>query len=118
MVNDGEDGVLPFVHREPRNEVHCYLLEGEGLFVSCYAEQGNLFPVSYDFVLLADCTSFDVVGDPLVHPWPSWSLSCSSYRFVSSWVSRSGVVMSENHGHFLSLLGKWCSFQVRPIYEF
>jgi hypothetical protein len=42
--------------------------------------------VRLNLVLLAGCASFDVVGDPLFHPYPIVELLDFPDGFVSSWV--------------------------------
>jgi hypothetical protein len=64
--------------------------------------------VSYYFILLASGTSFDVVCDPLVHPWPLFVLFGFPDRFISPRVSRYLMVMDQGHnGAFLLFREGW-----------
>jgi hypothetical protein len=53
--------------------------------------------VRLDLILLADCASFDIVGDPLFHAYPVMGLLNFSDRLVSPWVSGCWVVMIQDH---------------------
>ena len=70
MVDNGEDGVVAFTFGERRNQVHCHHLEGKGLRGYWDFVEGDVCLVCQRFILLAYCTPFDVIRDPLVHPWP------------------------------------------------
>ena len=70
MVYNGQYRVMSMMLREPRNEVHCDLLKGEGSFFGRDAVEWYSFPVSHDFVLLAGRAAFYIVCDPLSHPCP------------------------------------------------
>src|SRR6266403_6375818 len=104
--------------REPRDEVHCDLLEGEGAFFGCNAVDGYFLFVSHDFILLAGRAAFDVVCDPLPHPFPRENLRSLSDCFVSSGVSRSRVIVNEVHQS--SFRGVWylCSGSVYEEFWF
>ena len=83
--------------RKSCDEVHCDLLEGEGAFFGSDAVERYFLFMSYDFVLLADCTSLYVVCYPLAHPHPWQGFGRFPDCLLSSWVSRGGVVVDEGH---------------------
>ena len=49
------------------DEIHCDLLKREGALFCSDAVEGHSFLMGHDFVLLAYCTPFYVVCDPLSH---------------------------------------------------
>jgi hypothetical protein len=53
--------------------------------------------VSEYFVLLTGCTSFHIIGYPLVHFWPGVRLFGFSNCFIMSGVSSSGVIVGMHH---------------------
>jgi hypothetical protein len=97
VVDYCEDRILSIVHGQSSNQVHGNLLKGESLFVGGDAIQGCLLLMSEYFVLLACCTFFNIVCDPLVHSWPLVPSFGPSDGFVTSWVSCRGVVISIDH---------------------
>src|SRR6266478_2036456 len=97
MVYDSQYRVMSVMLREPRDEVHCNLLERKGAFFGCDAVERYSFPMSHDFVLLTGGAAFDVVCDPLPHPCPWQNLRSFSNRLVSSGVSCGGVIVDERH---------------------
>ncbi len=97
MVYYGQYGVMSMLLRESRDEVHCNLLKGEGAFFSGDAVERYFLPMSHDFILLADCTSFHVVCYPLSHSCPWQGFCCFPDRFILSRVSCHGVVVDEGH---------------------
>ena len=70
MIDDGKYGVLAFTGQQARDQVHCDLLEGEGVFFCGDPIEGNFPFVGEDFILLTGGTSLDVVCNPAVHPIP------------------------------------------------
>ena len=60
--------------------------------------------MSKDFVLLAGCTSFDIVCDPLVHAVPLGELFSFPDGFVSPWVTCQWVVVHDVHAESFRLL--------------
>ena len=70
MVDNGKYGIFTFARREPCDQVHCDLLEGESVFFHRDPVEGNLLFVGKDFILLAGGTSLDVVCDPAIHSFP------------------------------------------------
>src|SRR6266404_1914167 len=79
------------------NEIHRNLLKGKGAFFRGDAIERHPFLMSQNFILLADCTSFYVVGYPLTHPHPWQDFGCFLNCLVSSRVSCRRVVMDEGH---------------------
>ncbi len=70
MVYYSQYGVMPVLLREPCDEVHRNLLEGEGAFFSGDVIE-RCFPfVGHDFVLLADRAALHIICNPLSHPCP------------------------------------------------
>jgi hypothetical protein len=59
-----------------------------------------------DLVLLTCCASFYIVRNPLVHPTPLLELLSFFYRFVSSWMSCGGMIMSQQHERLLLISGR------------
>src|SRR5713226_3268652 len=70
MVNNGKDGIFSLYAWESCDKIHGDLLKGEGVFRACDMVEGNSRPMSKILVLLAYCTSCNVVGDPGFHPFP------------------------------------------------
>jgi hypothetical protein len=97
MVHNSEDSVFPIAYREACDEVHCYLLEGEGVVGHWDAVCRSACLMGDDFVLLTSRTSFYVVGDPRVHPLPLVVLFYPSYCFVPSWMASRGVIVRPCH---------------------
>ncbi len=79
--------------REAHDEIHRDLLEGESSLFCRDAIKGCFCSVSEDLVLLADCTSFDIICYPLTHPYPGQDFCDFSDCFISSWVSSHRVVV-------------------------
>ena len=59
------------------------------------------------FVLLAVSTPFNVLGSPLVHPWPPVGQEDFPNGFVSSWVAcdQSAMVVMEDVPFYLFIWG-------------
>ena len=74
MIDNGEDAVISPTLWEICDQVHCYLSEWWGITGHGYFVKGNACPVGEVFVLLADCTTFHILFDPLSHFWPVESL--------------------------------------------
>ena len=97
MVDYSENGVFtPYVW-QTSDQVHCDLLEWEGVFWGGDMVQGDSRSVRKVLVLLTCCTSCDIVGDPGFHPFPDQSVLGLSESFISSRVSCSGVVVNQHH---------------------
>jgi hypothetical protein len=92
-----QDGVLSLAWWESHYEVHGDLLEWECILWDCDAIQGYAWAMRIDFVLLACCTSLDVVSDPCVHASPLRDRMGLPYCFISSWVSRCSMVVHPVH---------------------
>ena len=80
MVNDGEDGIVPFTIGEVSDEVHGDRLEGQGLWVSGDAVGWGFRGVRARFVLLAGHTAFDILFHPMLQVGPPESFfeACNS----------------------------------------
>src|SRR6266403_6203677 len=91
--------------REPRNEIHCYLLKRESALFGGDAIKWYFLFVGQNLILLADRAAFYVVRDPLSHSSPGQDLCGFSNCFVSSGVSCGGVIVDE--GHEISFRGVW-----------
>src|SRR6266436_5160721 len=83
--------------RKSCDKIHRDLLEREGALFSGNAVEWYFPFVSYDFILLAGCAAFYVVGDPLSHPCPWQDLRSFPDRFISSGVSCGGMTVDERH---------------------
>ena len=91
--------------QEPHNEVHCDLLKWESAFFCSNVVEWYFLLVGYDFVLLASCTAFYVVCDPLPHSCPWQDFGGFPDRLILSWVSSGRVVVDE--GHEVPFRGVW-----------
>ena len=58
-------------------------------------------------VLLANCTSFDVISYPLIHIGPPVSLLGFVDSFVSAQMSGSGVIVHKGHNTAFHLGNSW-----------
>jgi hypothetical protein len=104
MVDYGQDSILTVVLRQPRDQIHGYLLEWKCVWARRDSVHWRLFLVCHYFILLASGASLDVVCDPLAHPWPLLVLFGFADCFVSSGVSCCSVVVDQGHdGSFLFL---------------
>ena len=106
MIHDSENGVFSVAHGESRDEVHCHLLEGEGVVGRWNAVWGSACFVGDDLVLLAYCATLYVVSYPCIYSFPLTVLLCPSYCFISAWVAGRGMVVRPHHQR-LSLLWGW-----------
>ena|SRR5260221_12676626 len=70
MINDSEDGILSPYMWESCDEIHCDLLEGKGVFWGSDIVKGDSRPMSKVLILLAYCTTSNVIGDPGLHSFP------------------------------------------------
>src|SRR5258708_7288365 len=70
MINDNEDGIFSPYMWESRNEIHCNLLEGKGVFQGSDMVERDSRLMSKVLILLAYCTSSNIIGDPGLHPFP------------------------------------------------
>jgi len=70
MIDDSEDGVFSLYVWEPCDKVHGNLLEGEGVFWGSDMIEGDSGSMSKILVLLAYCTSSNVISNPGFHPFP------------------------------------------------
>ena len=70
MIHNSKDGIFSMVLGQSCDQVHCYLLKGEHIFLGCNLIQRDFSFISNVFVLLAYCTSFDVVSYSLAHALP------------------------------------------------
>ncbi len=93
MVNDGEDGILSSYIWKSCDEIHGNLLKGEGVFWGSDAIERNSRPMSKILVLLACCTSSNIIGDPGLHSSPFEMVLGLSEGLISSRVPCHGVVM-------------------------
>ena len=93
MVDNSEDGAVALTFGECRNQVHCHHLEGKSLWGYWDFVEGDARPVCQRFILLAYRTPFDVIRDPLVHPWPPVRLRYFADGPISAWVSHLRGVM-------------------------
>src|SRR5216684_3952331 len=97
MIDYSENGVFtPYVW-QASDQVHCNLLEWEGVFWGSDTVQGDSRSVCKVLVLLTCCAFCDVVGDPGFHPFPDQVILGLSKGFVSSRVSCGGMVMNQGH---------------------
>ncbi len=79
--------------REAHDEIHRDLLEGESSLFCRDAIKGCFCSVSEDLVLLADCTSFNIVCYPLAHACPWQDLCGFSDGFVVAQVFHCRVIV-------------------------
>jgi len=84
MVYNSEDCIVALLLWEACDEVHCNLLEWEGSLICSDLIKRHLLPVSDDLILLAVCTSLNVVGYPSAHSSPAAYFGGFSNGFVSS----------------------------------
>ena len=63
-----------------------------------------------DLVLLAGCTSFNIVRDPIVHPDPFCVVLGFADSFISARVPCCGVIVSENHDELFLCFGEGSFF--------
>jgi hypothetical protein len=70
MVNYGENGVFVTYFWEACDQAHQYLLEWASVYWGVNLVEGNLGAVDKDFILLASCTPFHILSDPMAHSWP------------------------------------------------
>ncbi len=103
---------------ESRDEIHRNLLKGEGAFFHSDAVEWYLLPMSYDLILLADCTSFHVVCYPLSHPRPWQDFYCFPSCFISSGMSCHGVVVDEGHEVPFRGIGDLCYGSINEEFWF
>jgi hypothetical protein len=117
MVHDCKDGIFSLACRKPRDKVHCYLLEGEGV-ISCQdAVCRSAQFMGNDFILLAGRTSLHVIGYPCIHPLPLAMLFHPTYCFIPSRVAGCGVVVGPCHQR-LAFLCQWGCVRSYCINEF
>jgi hypothetical protein len=64
--------------------------------------QGYFGAMSEDFVLLASCASLDILGDPVVHPWPGEMVPGLLDHLVLAQMPCSGMVIYQCHEVTLS----------------
>ena len=93
MVDNSEDGIMTFAFGECRNQIHRYYLEGERFRGNWNFIERNACQVRQHFILLAHCTSFNVIRDPLIHSRPPVGLRHFADGPVSAWVSHLRGVM-------------------------
>ncbi len=97
MINDSEDGIFtPYVW-QASDQVHCDLLEREGVFWGGDVVQGDSRSVCKVLVLLTCCAPCDVVGDPGLHPFPDQVFLGLSKGLIPSRVPCGGMVMNQGH---------------------
>jgi hypothetical protein len=72
--------------------------------------------VDKDFVLLAGCAPFNVLGNPMVHPWPGEAFFCLSNHLVLPQMPCCRVVVYQ--GHEVLLLGFGDFVNGNGLYEF
>jgi hypothetical protein len=77
--------------------------------------EGDLGAVDEDFILLAGCTPFHILSNPMVHSWPREVVFGLLDCLVSPRVSCCGVVMYQ--GHEVSLLSLRDSINGDGSYE-
>ena len=70
MVNNGEDGILSLYIWKSCDEIHGDLLEGKGIFWGSDTIEGDSRLMSKVLILLAYCTSSNIISDPGLHPFP------------------------------------------------
>jgi len=70
VINDGEDGIFSSYVWKSYDKIHSDLLEGEGIFWGSDMIEGDSRPMSKILVLLAYCTSSNIIGNPGLHPFP------------------------------------------------
>ena len=70
MINNSEDSVLSLYIWKSCDEIHGDLLKGEGVFWGSDAIKGDSRPMSEILVLLAYCTSSNVISNPGFHSFP------------------------------------------------
>src|SRR6267142_4678686 len=97
MIYNGQDGVFSISEGKSRDQVHSYLLEGSGVRRDRNSVEWGFLPMSNNFVLLTDSTSFDVISDPVIHCWPLVELLCSPDCFIPARVSSCHVIISVCH---------------------
>jgi hypothetical protein len=73
------------------------LLKGEGIGFGRDLEQWGFCLVHDNLVLLANCTSLDIVCYLLCHSWPLGDLLSLTEGFIASWVACRWVVVCKYH---------------------
>ena len=108
MIDDGEDGILSSYVWKSCDEIHSDLLKGEGVFWGSDTIERDSRLVSKVLVLLACCTSSNVIGDPCLHSCPPEVVLGLSESLIPPRVSCCGVVMHQCHQiSFPHLCGFW-----------
>src|SRR6266850_5030053 len=97
MIYNCENSIFAISKWESRDQVHGYLLEWTCIRRDCNAIEGGFLLMSNDFVLLASGTSFNIIGDPVIHPGPLVDFFGFSNGFISAQVSRCHMIMSVGH---------------------
>jgi hypothetical protein len=92
------------------------LLEWVSISQGANPVKGDFGVVDKDFILLAGCTPFHVLSDPMVHPWPGEVILSLPDCFVLPRVFCCGVVVDQ--GHEVLLLGLGHSVDGDKSYEF
>ena len=87
MVCDGEDGVEALRFQELRDKVQCNCLEWECFWYGVDGAQGRSSGSIVDLVLLAFCTSPDIIRDFFLECWPPIVPFQQLYRSIDSQVS-------------------------------
>ena len=77
-----------------------------------------MFFVGEDLVLLTCGASFDVVRNPVVHPYTFCVSLGFADGFVPAGMSRCRVVVDEGHDESFLCVGRWGFFQSGRGYEF
>src|SRR5258707_12385375 len=95
MIDYSENGVFTAYVWQTSDQVHCDLVEWEGVFWGGDMVQGDSRSVRKVLVLLTCCTSCDIVGDPGFHPFPDQVILGLSTGFISSGVSCGRMVRSQ-----------------------
>src|SRR6267142_6696860 len=97
MIYDGKDGVFSISEGKSRDQIHGYLLEGSGIWRDRNSIEWGFLSMSDNFVLLTGSTTFDVIGDPIIHRWPLIDLLCFSDCFIPARMSGCHVIVSMCH---------------------
>src|SRR5260370_28773871 len=97
MINDSENGIFPSYLWQTGDQIHGDLLERERVFWGSDSVKGDSRSMCQVFVLLARCTTGDIVGDPGLHSLPDQLVLGLSDGLIPSRVSCSGVIVDQSH---------------------
>src|SRR5260370_2316902 len=70
VINDSENGIFSLYVWKSCDEIHCDLLKGKGIFWGSDMVKRDSRLMSKVLILLACCTSIDIISDPGFHPFP------------------------------------------------